>query len=70
MTNEYSVQIQNYISEKILVAEKMKTTVEKQDDFATQKYYEGQIDILSDFKEFLIDYLNPKLPRVVREKLF
>ena len=70
MTNEYSVQIQNYISEKILVAEKMKTTVEKQDDFATQKYYEGQIDTLSDFKEFLIDYLNPKLPRVVREKLF
>ena len=41
MTNDYSVKIQNYISEKILVADKMKTTAEKQDDFQTQKFYEG-----------------------------
>ncbi len=34
------------------------------------KFRAGQIDILSDFKEFLIDYLNPKLPKAVQDKLF
>ena len=34
------------------------------------RFREGQIDILADFKEFLIDNLNPKLPRAVRKKLF
>ncbi len=34
------------------------------------RFHEGQIDILSDFKELLIEYLNPKLPRAIRNKLF
>ena len=34
------------------------------------RFRQGQIDILSDFKEFLIDYLNPKLSKAVRNKLF
>jgi hypothetical protein len=34
------------------------------------RFRQGQIDILLDFKEFLTDNLNPKLPRAVRKKLF
>jgi len=46
------------------------TTDNNENDPGKLKFREGQIDILSDFKEFLIDYLNPKLPRAVRKKLF
>ena len=34
------------------------------------RFREGQIDMLSDFKEFLIANLNPKLPKAIRNKLF
>ena len=34
------------------------------------RFREGHIDILADFKEFLIDNLNPKLPGAIRKKLF
>ena len=32
-------------------------------------FHKGQIDILSDFKEFLVEHLNPKLPKAIREKM-
>ena len=32
-------------------------------------FHKGQIDILLDFKEFLVEHLNPKLPKAIREKM-
>ncbi len=63
MTNDYSVEIQNYISEKILVAKKMKTTAEKQDDFATQKYYEGQLKELHNLRQYLTENIDLETQR-------
>ena len=34
------------------------------------RFRDGQIDMLSDFKEFLIGNLNPKLPRAIRKNYF
>ena len=36
MAHEYSAEIQNYISEKLAVAEKKKKDAEKQNDFLTK----------------------------------
>jgi len=63
MANEYSVKIQNYISEKILVADKMKTTAEKQDDFQTQKFYEGQLKELYNLRQYLTEKIDLKTQR-------
>jgi len=63
MTHEYSVKIQNYISEKISVAEKMKSTAEKQDDFMTQKFYEGQLKELYNLRHYLTEKIDLKTQR-------
>ena len=63
MVNEYSVKIQNYISEKILVGEKIKTTAEKQDDFETQKFYEGQLKELYNLRKYLTEKIDLKTQR-------
>ncbi len=34
------------------------------------RFHKGRIEILSDFKDFLIKNLNPKLPRRIRESYF
>ena len=63
MAHEYSVEIQSYISEKILCAETMKTTAEKQDDFETQKYYEGQLHELYGLRKYLTENIDLKTQR-------
>ena len=63
MANEYSVKIQNYISEKILDAKKMRTTAEKQGDSATQKYCEGQLKELQHLRQYLTDNIDLETQR-------
>ena len=63
MAHEYSVKIQNYISEKILVAETMKTAAKKQDDFEAQKYYEGQLNELYNLRQYLTVKIDLKTQR-------
>jgi hypothetical protein len=53
MAHEYSVKIHNYITDKIVTAEKMKKTAEKKDDFKARKFYEGQLDELRYMREYL-----------------
>lgn len=53
MVHLYSVEIQNFISEKLLVAEEKKKAAEKQYDFETQKFYEGQLKELRTLREYL-----------------
>lgn len=31
------------------------------------KFHEGRVDVLKDFKQYLVDNFNPKLPRRIRE---
>lgn len=35
-----------------------------------KRFHQGRIAILLDFKNFLTDNLNPKLPRRIRERYF
>ena len=60
MTHEYSVEIQNYISEKLAVAEKKKKDAEKQNDFETQQFYEGQLKELFTFRQYLTEKIDLK----------
>ena len=60
MAHEFSVEIQNYISEKLAVAEKKKKDAEKQNDFETQQFYEGQIKELLTFREYLTERIDLK----------
>ena len=38
-------------------------------DLLSVKYEQGRIDALSEFKDFLKENFNPKLPRRIRESL-
>ncbi len=63
MAHEYSVKIQDYISSKIAVAEEKKLFAEKQNDFETQKYYEGQLKELLSFRQYLTEKIDLKTQR-------
>jgi hypothetical protein len=39
-------------------------------DLLSVKYEQGRIDALSEFKDFLKENFNPKLPRRIRETYF
>ncbi len=67
MSYVYLLDIHKLIEQKI--AEASQSIENTENDPGKTKYLEGQIDILSDFKVFLIENLNPKLPRAIREKL-
>lgn len=41
MTHSYSVEVQNYISAKIAIAEEKNKKAQKQNDFETQRFYQG-----------------------------
>jgi hypothetical protein len=60
MAHEYSVEIQNYISKKIAVAEEEKEKAEKLDDFETQRFYEGQLKELLNIREYLTERVDLK----------
>ena len=60
MAHIFSVEIQNYISEKLAVAEKKKKDAEKQNDFETQQFYEGQLKELLTFREYLTEKIDLK----------
>lgn len=60
MTHAYSVEIHNYISEKLAVANEKKKDAEKQNDFETQQFYEGQIKELIIFRKYLTEKIDLK----------
>lgn len=45
-------------------------SVDNTKDAGEIRFYEGRIEILSDFKVFLTENLSPKLPRRIRESYF
>jgi len=63
----YLLDIYKLIDQRI---EDAKTTLENQSGNRNEKkYQEGRIKALMDFKDFLIQNFNPKLPRRIREDL-
>ncbi|MBW1852043.1 MAG: hypothetical protein JRJ15_11550 [Deltaproteobacteria bacterium] len=66
MSYVYLLDIHKLIDQRLAEASQSIETTEN--DPGKTKFREGQIDILSDYKEFLIDNLNPKLPRAIRKK--
>lgn len=58
MTHIYSVKIQNYISEKLAVTAAKKKTAEKQNDFETRQFYEGQLKELLTFRKYLTEKID------------
>ncbi|MBW2250531.1 MAG: hypothetical protein JRF60_07840 [Deltaproteobacteria bacterium] len=67
MSYVYLLDLYKLIDRRL--AEVRQSIDNNENDPGELRFHEGQIDILSDFKEFLIDYLNPKLPRAIRKKL-
>jgi hypothetical protein len=58
MTHIYSVKIQNYISEQLAVAAENKKAAEKQNDFETRQFYEGQLKELLTFRKYLTEKID------------
>ena len=67
MSYVYLLDLYKLINKRL--SETGKSIDNSENDPGELRYREGQIDILSDFKEFLIENLNPKLPRAIRKKL-
>jgi hypothetical protein len=53
MVHAYSVEVHDYISEKIAIAEKKSKKAHKQNDFETQRFYQGQLKELFKMREYL-----------------
>ena len=63
----YLLDIYRLIDQRI---EDAKTTLEhRSDDRNEKKYQEGRIEALMDFKDYLIQNFNPKLPHRIREDI-
>ena len=60
LAHEYSVEIHNYISEKISVAEEKKKRAEKQNDSETQQFCEGQLKELFKIRKYLTERIDLK----------
>ena len=53
MANQYSVEIHQYLSEKIIEAQKKKKTAEKQQDQPSEHFYAGQLRELNKIREYM-----------------
>ena len=53
MANQYSVEIHQYISEKIAEAKKKKEIAENQQDRPSEHFYAGQLWELSKIREYM-----------------
>jgi len=58
MTNEYSVIIHNYISDKIAITEKNIQHAEKKNDLESISYYEGQLKELNSIRQYMAEKID------------
>ena len=65
MAYVYLLDIYKYIDKRLAGAER--SLAEKTNEPAENKFNEGRIDALMDFKKYLSVNFNPKLPRRIRE---
>ena len=60
MAHVFSVEIHDYLSGKILLAEQGKKTAEDKNDEASCLYYEGQLLELKTLRQYLTDNIDLK----------
>lgn len=60
MTNQYSVEIHQYISDKIALATSRKKKAEAANGPATRRFYEGQLYELDKIREYLAQNIDLK----------
>jgi len=60
MTHAYSVEVHNYISEQIAIFEEKNKKAQKQNDFETQRFYQGQLKELFKMREYLTKSIDLK----------
>ena len=65
MSYVYLLDLHRLIEKRITEARRALDTIEN--DPAEIKFHEGRIEALCDFKDFLTEKLNPKLPRAFRK---
>ena len=58
MAHSYSVEIHNYINEKMIVAEEKQRQAKKQNDIETCQFFEGQLKELSEIREYLTERID------------
>jgi hypothetical protein len=67
MTYVYLLDLYKFIEQSL--AEAKDSAENSENDLDKIRFHEGRIEILMKFKSFLIERLNPKLPRKIREDL-
>ena len=60
MANEYSVAIHHYLTDKIVASEKKKKVAVKENDLASIRYYEGQLQELNTIRQYLAEKIDLK----------
>ena len=65
MAYVYLLDMYKYLDQRLAGANQL--LADKNNEPAENKFYEGRIDALRDFKQYLEDNFNPKLPRRIRE---
>lgn len=60
MANEYSVEIHQYISEQMAVAEKRRQKAEADDDVPSRFYFEGRLHELLKIREYMAAHIDLK----------
>lgn len=65
MAYVYLMDMYKFIDERLADARQL--LADEAGEPAVKQFREGRIDILKDFKEYLVDNFNPKLPRRIRE---
>ena len=68
MAYVYLLDLYKYIDERLGRATDGRDKAN--DDLALGKFEQGRIDSLTEFKDFLKENFNPKLPRRIRETYF
>lgn len=60
MAHEFSVEIHNYITNKIDIAEKGKKQADKKGDVKTRRFFEGQLYELLNLRLYLTEKIDLK----------
>ncbi len=60
MANQYSVEIHQYISEKIAAATRQQKEAEANDDSAARRFYAGQLYELEKIREYMAQHIDLK----------
>ena len=63
MANQYSVEIHQYISDKIATAIRQVKKAEVANDSTTRRFYEGQLYELDKIREYMAHHIDLKTQR-------